>query len=209
MNTKQLDQFWTHTFGDVYTARKLEVHAEEGQLRKKFWRNFVDLVPDAQRVLEVGCNAGMNLEGLIEAKPDLTLHGLEPNETAQTRAIEIAKGRYDILKGNLFSHPTDQRYDLVFTCTVLIHISPDDLRLAMERIYALSQKYVLAMEYYWPTLKEIEYRGHQEILWKRDFGAFWLENFDLEAVETGYMDYRDGFDRVTWWLLRKKDAPSS
>jgi spore coat polysaccharide biosynthesis protein SpsF len=74
----------------------------------------------------------------------------------------------------------------------------------MERIYNVSEKYVLAMEYYWPEVKEIEYRGLKNALWKHDFGAFWLKNFDLDIIETGYLDARDGFDRVTWWLFKKK-----
>lgn len=204
MTIKQLDQFWERDFGDAYTARKLAVHGEEGGLRKDFWRKFVTLIPDAQSILEVGCNAGMNLEGLIEARPTIALHGLEPNKNAAIHATRIAQERYQIIHGNLFDHPMQQCYDLVFTCTVLIHIAPNDLHLAMQRIHALSQKYILAMEYYWPTLKEIEYRDHTEILWKRDFGSVWLEHFDLETIETGYLDARDGFDRVTWWLFRKK-----
>ena len=40
-------------------------------------------------------------------------------------------------------------------------------------------------------------------IWEKDFGALWLRNFDVTLIETGYLDSRDGFDRVTWWLFKK------
>jgi len=40
-------------------------------------------------------------------------------------------------------------------------------------------------------------------LWKQDYGATFLQNFDVELIETGYLDARDGFDRTTWWLFNK------
>ena len=40
-------------------------------------------------------------------------------------------------------------------------------------------------------------------IWEKDFGALWLRNFDVTLIETGYLDARDGFDRVTWWLFKK------
>lgn len=200
--TEQLKKVWEDNFGEEYTKRKLEVHETEGNLRDTFWKKLVQMVPDASTYLEIGCNAGMNLISLHNASTDIKLTGLEPNDFAFNTAVSEGEGKFDVIKGNVFDF--DGNADLVFTCTVLIHIAPDDLKAAMEEIYKASNKYVLAMEYYWPELKEIEYRGLKNILWKQDFGAFWLKNFDLEIIETGYLDARDGFDRVTWWLFKKK-----
>jgi len=182
------------------------VHTEEGGKRNAFWREFVELAPDVRSVLEIGCNAGMNLEGLYKADPSLKITGLEPNSYALSEARQRAEGHYGILEGNVFD--TDfhaLKADLVFTCTVLIHIHPDDLLQAMKQIYMASNRYVLTMEYYWPELKEIEYRGLSNVLWKQDFGALWLQNFDLRIFETSYLAPRDGFDRTTWWLFEKPE----
>jgi len=145
----------------------------------------------------------MNLEAIYRANPNLNIAGLEPNNYALKIATEKAKGRYEVIKGNIFDIPSSLRADLIFTCTVLIHIAPDDLQAALKSLYRASIHYILVMEYYWPSLKEIEYRGLKNALWKQDFGALWLNNFDLELIETGYLDARDGFDRVTWWLFKK------
>lgn len=204
MTTEQLQNIWQSDFGVEYTKRKGQVHQSEGQLRKTFWKDFISTMPSIQSVLEIGCNAGMNLEGIYEANPNLQLTGLEPNDFARNEAIRIANSRYSVVPGNVFQlDKEDIRADLVITCTVLIHIHPDDLQRAMHQIYEASNKYILTMEYYWPILKEIEYRGLKNALWKRDFGAFYLDHFDLEIVETGYLAPRDGFDRTTWWLLQK------
>jgi len=202
--TEQLEKVWEDEFGEEYTKRKLQVHESEGGLRDTFWRDLAQMVPDASSYLEIGCNAGMNLLSLRKANPQIKLTGLEPNQFAYETAVAEGQGKFDVIQGNVFDLSESAKADLVFTCTVLIHISPDDLKAAMERIYDVSGKYVLAMEYYWPEVKEIEYRGLKNALWKQDFGAVWLNNFDLEIMETGYLDARDGFDRVTWWLFRKK-----
>jgi len=33
-------------------------------------------------------------------------------------------------------------------------------------------------------------------LWKQDYGVLFLKNFDVELLETGYLDERNGFDRL-------------
>jgi pseudaminic acid biosynthesis-associated methylase len=210
MSTDQLKNIWQNTFGIEYTKRKGQVHHTEGQLRKTFWKNFVTMVPDVSSVLEIGCNSGMNLEGLHAGNSKLNITGLEPNDFARNEAIRIAKERYQIIPGNVFDLEKDHiTADLMITCTVLIHIHPNDLQKALQQIYQSAHKYILTMEYYWPTLKEIDYRGLSEALWKRDFGAYWLNHFDLEIIETGYLGPQDGFDRTTWWLFKKPAHPES
>lgn len=199
--TYQLQKIWEAEFGVEWTKRN---YMDKAQLREPFWGAFINNLSDVNSILEIGCNAGMNLQAIYKANDRLQITGLEPNNFAYKEALGIAGGKWRVIPGNIFDTTFDRTFDLVFTCTVLIHIHPDDILKALDRIYSLSGKYVLAMEYYWPRLKEIEYRGTTNTLWKRDFGALWLDNFNLNIVETGYVDARDGFDRVTWWLFQKK-----
>jgi len=200
---EQLSNVWEKDFGRKYTNRKLLAHKVEGKKREEFWRSFVEKLPDVKSYLEIGCNAGMNLEAICKAKPKLSITGLEPNPYAFKIAVEKAKGRYKIVNGSVYDMPFTLKADLVFTCTVLIHIAPENIKSAFKKIYKASNKYILALEYYWPTVKPLEYRGLKNALWKQDFGALWLKNFDLEVIDTGYLDARDGFDRLTWWLFKK------
>ena len=203
METEQLKKIWISKFGDEYTRRKLLVHEKEGEARKAFWSMLFNVLPDVKSVIEIGCNAGMNLEAIYEYNSTLEIRGIEPNKYALIKAHELAAGRYIVLPGNVFEMPPDLKADMIFTCTVLIHISPNNLISALKNIYAAANSNILLMEYYWPELKEIEYRGLRNALWKQDYGVLLLKNFDVKLIETGYLDKRDGFDRVTWWLFEK------
>lgn len=204
--TEQLAGIWEAQFGLEFTNRKLEVHESERRLREPFWSRLVKSVPDARTYLEVGCNVGLNLEGIWRADEHLSITGIEPNDYARGIATEKLGSRATILNGNIF-HISSHSADIVITCSVLIHVAPNDLHSAMENLYCASNRYILTMEYYWPVLKEIEYRGLRNALWKQDFGFRWLERFDLQLLETGYLDARDGFDRITYWLLKKDTTP--
>ncbi len=200
---KELHNIWETDFGSSYTDRKLENHDKEGALREKFWSKLIFQLKGIESVVEVGCNAGMNLECIFKADSEILIKGVEPNLYAIEKAKKIANGRYEIVNGNIFDLNDNLKSDLVITCTVLIHISPKELIEAMDNLFNASSSYILIMEYYWPTLKKVEYRGLKDALWKQDFGALFLENFDVELIETGFLDDRDGFDRTSWWLFKK------
>tara|TARA_B100000700_G_C14879570_1_gene777411 strand:+ start:293 stop:907 length:615 start_codon:yes stop_codon:yes gene_type:complete len=204
MKNKQLDNIWKAEFGDQYTDRMLKVHEGEGGQRKKFWDYIINAMDDVKSVTEIGCNAGMNLEGIHSANQNLKIIGIEPNHYAREKALFISKNRYSVVEGNIFNLSGFDKSDLGITCTLLIHIAPENLIKAMKNVYELSKKYILIMEYYWPTLKEIHYRGLDDALWKQDFGRIFTNNFDVDILKTGYLDERDGFDGVTWWLFKKR-----
>jgi spore coat polysaccharide biosynthesis protein SpsF len=99
----------------------------------------------------------------------------------------------------------DACFDLVFTCTVLIHVPDDALQAAYREIHRVSRRWILCMEYFSPAPLMIPYRGHDDLLFKRDYGALWLDGFrDLEHVANGFFWKRTtGLDDVNWWLFRK------
>jgi pseudaminic acid biosynthesis-associated methylase len=203
MNDNQLTNLWQSTFGTDYTKRKIDNQSNEEALREMFWTFLPSLAPSASSYLEIGCNAGMNTNALYKGNSSLKITGLEPNEFAYKTAVDSAKGKYNVIQDDILNMSSDVTADLVFTCTVLIHINPDSLKAVMDRIFEASNQYILAMEYYWPCEKQVNYRGNWDALWKRDYGAIWLNNYNLSLIETGYLDERDGFDRTTWWLLEK------
>ena len=158
-------------------------------------------------ILDVGANVGTNLRalrGLTTAK----LIAVEPN--ARARGILVADGV--VSKGNaldgIAAHMelSDGAVDLVFTSGVLIHIHPDDLLASCREIHRVSRRYICCIEYFAQEPQEIEYRGHSGMLFKRDFGSFWLDNFpDLSVLGYGFAWKRlTGLDDVTWWLLEKR-----
>jgi pseudaminic acid biosynthesis-associated methylase len=161
-----------------------------------------------QSVLEIGCNIGRNLRILSHASvlPQAKLSGLDVNQTALRQCMS----NFNLEKtyhSSLASVEIDQFYDLVFTSGVLIHIHPDNLKDSISKLIDFSRRYVLVCEYFSRSPVEIEYRGQSSLLWKRDFGKYIVEEFQLRCLDYGFLwgyEYDDaGFDDVTYWLFER------
>ena len=145
----------------------------------------------------------MNLQILQSTNNSLQLYGIEPNNMA----IEIARSilpSATIEEMSVFDMAWKERFDLVFTSGVLIHIVEKDLSRAFEKLYTASKKYILSIEYYAPNLQLIPYHGFTDALFKRPYDILWLKQFSsLVLLDSGFLDKGDGFDNCHWWLYRK------
>jgi len=197
MQTPQL-ALWRSEFGNAYTDRNDRERPE----RIAAWRRILDGI-DTVRTLEVGCNVGWNLAYL--ARIGLTdLYGIEPQAGAVARARQRGPG-FGILQGTAFDLPfRDGYFDLVFTSGVLIHIAPDTIDMALDEMYRVARRWIIAIEYDAPTEQEIPYRGHRGALWKRDHGALWQRRHpDLRSVRRIELGEESGYDDCTCHVLEK------
>jgi spore coat polysaccharide biosynthesis protein SpsF len=197
VDTAQL-QAWQGEFGRAYTERNV------GDWRRRvpaFRQMLAGL--DLRRVLEVGCNRGHNLVTIGEILgPGAEVVGVEPNLHALALARQAGAR---VLEGHALALPfADRSFDMVFTAGVLIHVSLRDLPTALREIHRVSDRYVLAIEYFAAQETAVEYRGRQDLLWKRDFVAHYQGQFpSLRVLRHGYFGPENGFDRTHWWLLEK------
>jgi len=197
MQTAQL-ALWRSQFGAQYTDRNDVAKPE----RVISWKRILgDIVPE--RVIEVGCNVGWNLTYLRELGVK-ELHAVEP----QPDAVERAKARdpeLDVRCGTAFDLPfADGFADLAFTSGVLIHIAPADIAKAMAELYRVSRRYIVAIEYDWPTEEEIKYRGNGDSLWKRPHGQMWQNAYPaLKKLRQLELAPIDGYDNCTAHLFEK------
>jgi len=192
--TRQLE-IWSGEFGEQYTDR----NQVDWHRRVPFFRSMIEGLT-LSRVLEVGCNRGHNLVSLREILGQgAELIGVEP--CSHAREIARASG-VDARAADAFGLPfPDGYFDLVFTVGVLIHVALEDLPRAMREVYRCSRRYVLAVEYFSEEETNIPYRGHQNLLWKRNFLRHYQTLFpDLTLVRQGYFEE---WDRSTWWHLEK------
>jgi len=191
---------WEGKFGKAYTDRNVVDY----RARLPAFQRMLGGLP-IRRVLEVGCNRGHNLVALAEIlEEDSDVVGIEPNQYA----LEIARAssvKVGVLHGHALDLPfKDRCFDLVFTVTVLIHIRLSDLAAVLAEIHRVSKRYILAVEYFAEEETLISYRGHDDLLWKRDFLKHYQGQFpDLALVHSGCWGSEDGFDRSHWWLLEK------
>jgi pseudaminic acid biosynthesis-associated methylase len=201
MTTTDQLQVWTSGFGREYTDRNTlsvdEMDAAFGQqfgIRKsEIYRDLVGpgRLPSG-RVLEVGCNIGLQLRLLERANPGLEFHGLEPQPYALEQARAHSPGMH-FHQGTAFALPfPDRSFDLVMTHGVLIHIHPKDLPRAIGEIHRVSRRYILCHEYFAPDTVEIKYHGQQGLLWKTDFAKRYRElQPGMREVAVRYYPYSD------------------
>jgi len=207
MAKKNQVSFWRGEFGDGYAARN-SADPKTLEQRQAMWRQILaPMAPPPRSILEVGANIGLNLKALSALTP-ADLHAVEPNEKARRVLAESgALPAAHVHDATAAALPLqDDAVDFVFTSGVLIHIAPDDLLASCREMFRVSSKYVACAEYFNPTPIEIEYRGHRRVLFKRDFGGFWLDNFpELALVDYGFLWKRaTGLDDLTWWLFCKR-----
>lgn len=156
--------FWAGEFGDDYITRNtLSSSAGNAQ---GFWAHVLSrMAARPTHVLEMGCNIGINLVALGQLLPDAFLHGVEINSKAAEEARRNLQctERATITLQSLLDC-TETGYDFVFTRGVLIHLNPDMLPVAYEKIHTASSRYVCLCEYYNPTPLSVVYRGHKNRL---------------------------------------------
>jgi len=194
------EAFWAGTFGDDYTERNQIAPSS----RAPFFREILSLAPGVQSVCEIGANAGHNAIALQSLNPALHITGIELNPSAFAR-LSVLPG-INAVQSSIQNYQSECRFDLVFTCGVLIHVNPGDLPAIYRKMAALSNKYILINEYFNPSPVEIEYRGHAGKLFKRDFAAEFLDSTSgFEPVRWGFLWKRmePAWDNSNWTLLRR------
>jgi pseudaminic acid biosynthesis-associated methylase len=160
---------WMGEFGKEYTDRNVV----DWKTRLPGLREiFNELTPN--RVPEVGCNRGHNLVALRAIWPDSQFAAVEPNPYAVSLARE-ANPQAAIFQADAFDLPLKDGWaDLAIACGVLIHIALPDLKGALAEIHRVSRRWVMTSDYYAAEETEVKYRGHNDLLWKRDLaGTGW------------------------------------
>lgn len=191
------EALWAGDFGREYTERNA---LSPYELRKPFFKAILDDYI-IKSVLEVGCNMGFNL-ALMQGLAPKNIWGCDVNDSN----IQRMREQYPLIQSVVasgFDLPfRDGYFDLVFTSGVLIHQKPTEVEAMMQEIIRVSGKYVMAIEYWSETFKEIKYRGGDETLFKGPFGDVYEKRYGMRTVASGSLDRNEGWDDCQWWLLK-------
>ena len=202
------EEFWVHNLSSSYIEANPYLGLDEGKLAEKAWHQILNKIDfsELNSFLECGSNIGRNIKTLSRILPNSNASVIEINPVALERCRMNNKIEFEFL-GSIKEAVFSTRFDLVFTCGVLIHVNPDDLVNTLENMFRLSKKYVVVAEYFNRTPVTINYRGEDEKLFKRDWGKFVLENFNTELLDYGFLWGQEydaaGFDDITYWVFRK------
>lgn len=195
----RLEQLWSGEFGDDYVDRNLSAY----EVRAAFWDALLTEFP-CESALEVGSNVGGNLQWVARRVAAERVVGVDVNRKALSLLRERVPG-VQALYGSARELPVpDRSIDLVFTMGVLIHQPEESLPAVMDEMVRVSSRYVLCGEYFDEVTTEVQYRGHEGALFRRDYGGLFAERFpELSLVRTGFLSRDDGWDDITWWLFTR------
>lgn len=206
MSTPQ-ENFWKNEITESYAQDNSVFDEELGLLA---WKRILSKInkSDISSFLDCGSNIGRNIAFLKKVLPASTANIVELAEEPYKKCLndfQIDESFLGAIKNAKF----ERKFDLVFTNAVLIHVNPEDLLGSMNRMYGMSSRYILIMEYFNRTPVMINYRGEDDRLFKRDFGKMFLENFDCDVIDYGFLWGHEfdtaGFDDITYWLFEKSD----
>ena len=205
-NLSPQEEFWKGKFGDDYIDRNNDLELLSSNLA--FFSKIIDTVDnEIISICEFGANIGLNLETLKRLLPSASTCGIEINQKAYE---ELSKNNFvdKAFNNSIFDVDiNNMSFNLTFTKGVLIHINPSLLEKTYEILYSHSNRYILLAEYYNPSPVEIDYRGFEGKLFKRDFAGEMLTKYsDLKLRSYGFAYKRDkNFpqDDITWFLMEK------
>lgn len=193
--------FWEGSFGNEYTARNQILPRE----RQSFFSHILKTTYGVISICELGANKGHNLQAIANISPNFKLTGVELNEKAFAELNKIPYLKAEHVSIQEFEPA--QKFDLVFTCGVLIHIHPNEIPLIYQKMYEISSRYILINEYYNPVPVEINYRGYSSKLFKRDFAGEFVEQYSgkILVIDYGFLWQRlhPAWDNTSWFLLEK------
>ncbi|MCO6460644.1 MAG: hypothetical protein J5I59_04520 [Saprospiraceae bacterium] len=199
------EEFWAGDFGDKYILRNQSDAYLASNLN--FFSDAMRKIVKPENVIEFGANIGMNLMAVKMLFPDILVSAIEINHKATT---ELSKSlpEIEIFNQSIYEFQTDKQYDITLIKGVLIHIPPEKLSVVYEKLYRYSKRYILICEYYNPSPVTINYRGHSNRLFKRDFCGEMLKTYkDLRLVDYGFKYHLDPLfpqDDITWFLIEKQ-----
>ena len=198
------EEFWAGGFGDEYIVRNQDQRLIASNLA--LFAKMLSSAGSVHSVIEFGSNIGLNLLALRQLLPKAEFSAIEINRKAAEAAGRISG--VTVYNESILDFVPDRQRDFVFIKGVLIHINPEMLPQVYESLYRTSSRYICLTEYYNQTPVSIRYRGHDNVLFKRDFAGEMLDRFsDLQLVDYGFVYRRDpnfAQDDATWFLMEKR-----
>jgi pseudaminic acid biosynthesis-associated methylase len=201
-------EVWKGAFGDLYVERN--ANRRQRDLRAFFARALHKTNMEVRSVLEFGAGDGQNMTAIKSLIPRVQCAGVEINAKAH-EGLKAIIGDGAICAPALAPEIARLKADLTLTKGFLIHIPPIMLPAMYARLAECSARWVLVAEYFAANPRNMPYRGHEDMLWLRDFAGEMIDlvpDAKLQCIDYGFVWSRDPNpqDNITWFLLEKHSA---
>jgi spore coat polysaccharide biosynthesis protein SpsF len=199
------EAFWAGEFGDEYIGRnnRADLLSSNVAMLARALRS----AGKPRSCIEFGANIGLNLRALKILFPEQEQHAIEINADAVAilkRAIPVEQ----VMCASILEFTPARTWDLVLIKGVLIHQNPEALPIIYDTLVDACARWLLVCEYYNPVPVAVDYRGHKDRLFKRDFAGEIMDRHScMELSDYGFVYRRDPVfpqDDSTWFLLEKR-----
>ena len=201
------EQFWAGEFGTAYIERNQGDKLLAANL--DFFVKSLHQTRQLKSCIEFGANIGMNLKALNLLFPGLQAHGIEINSEAAAQLANTIPTAH-VYNQSILDFKETRNWDLALIKGVLIHLNPEVLPTVYDKLVAATGRYLLVAEYYNPSPVTINYRGHTDRLFKRDFAGEIMDRHPhMQLLDYGFSYRRDpNFpqDDITWFLMKKNTS---
>jgi SAM-dependent methyltransferase len=145
----KLDSYWENT-GGVWAQQNVTRENNPARTKRRVdtAKMLVALANNCEEpsILEVGCNYAENLRLIQAMDSDIELTGID----VSPEGIEMAKKRTNnidlhVMHAGSLKFP-DNKFSMVFTMGVMIHVHPDDARAVFDHIERVSARYICHVE---------------------------------------------------------------
>lgn len=199
------ENFWAGDFGNEYVLRSQGTEILNSNI--SFFKSALKNTNNIKTCIEFGSNIGMNIKALQKLFPNQEQHAIEINKDAVSYLKKVIP-EGNIINDSIINFKPFKKWDLVLIKGVLIHINPEMLQKVYLSLVNACSKYLLINEYYNPKPVTIDYRGHYERLFKRDFAGEILDTFpEMKLIDYGFLYERDPVHKrvgsTNWFLLEK------
>ena len=198
------EAFWAGNFGTEYIQRNQGDALLASNLT--FFAKALHQAKGFKSCIEFGANIVMNLKALKLLHPSLDAHAIEINSDAAQELAQVIPAN-QVHNQSILDFTPSRQWDLTLIKGVLIHLNPEVLPQAYDKLFAACGRYLLVAEYYNPAPVAIPYRGHSDRLFKRDFPGEMMDRHpQLKLIDYGFAYRRDpNFpqDDITWFLMEK------
>ena len=191
------EKFWAGEFGNEYLLKWAKFLASN----LHFFSKAFNQLGSPNSLIEFGANVEWIWERLSYYF-NIELSGVEINKTASEELVDFLEEK--MYSSSIFDYQPTAKFDVSLIKAVLIHIDQKCFQLFMK---SSINQVINISEYYNPSPITVNYRGHNDRLFKRDFAGELLETYDdLELIDYGFIYKRDKafpLDDFTWFLIKK------
>jgi len=165
---KNRQKFWEDKQDEYYLLNRSD------SLKRRRWLAEVIMLYKPKSILEIGCNEGSNLREIETINPSIKLAGIDIHKNATEYAGKTLP-KANIVLGSIYdlNKHFKEKFDLVFSHGVTMHIPPEDLVKVAEDLKKITNNIIIHCEQHAEVTKIMRVHNGQGHRWAHNYYALY------------------------------------